>query len=101
MNSLWIVLMLSTFSTSFSLVGGNDEDVKLVQLSVQSFVKAADERNTKRLDEVMHDECRVVLNRQFGSKELSIINKALYLQLIQEEKLGGDQRAVHFCTPLW
>ena len=61
---------------------------------VEEYAKAGDNRDTKTLDQLLHTEFRSVVNRLFGSKDLSVMSKTVYLDLMKQEKIGGDQRKV-------
>jgi Putative lumazine-binding len=65
-----------------------------VEKTIALFAQAADTRNVEQLRQVLHDEFRVSMNRLFGSNTLSIMPKAVYLQMIEEGKLGGEKRII-------
>jgi hypothetical protein len=77
-----------------STIPTNTQEEKVVIEAIQGFIQGADERDQSRLEQVLHPEFRVVANRLMGSNTLRIIDRSLYLQLIKEGKLGGDQRTV-------
>lgn len=56
---------------------------------VASIEKAAANRNIKQLTELLHKDYRVVANRFKGSKNVTIIPKETYLQMMKEKKVGG------------
>lgn len=69
-------------------------DLEKIATAIHEFASAADQRDLKKMDQVLHKDYRSVVNRLFGSKEVSIMDKALYLDLLKQEKIGGDQRTV-------
>lgn len=86
--TIYILSMLTSTMTT------NTQEEQVVIEAIQGFIKGADERDLSQLEKVLHPEFRVVANRLMGSDALRIIDRTLYLQLIKEGKLGGDQRTV-------
>ena len=66
--------------------------------TVKAFAKAADDRNHKALDKLLHPKFRSVTNRLFGSMDLSQMNKTAYIDLIKQGKIGGDKRVVEILS---
>lgn len=69
---------------------------KKVRKAVNAFVTSADVQDADALEKVLHPEFRVVLNRQMGSTETSILDRAGYVGLVRDKKIGGDKRTVNF-----
>lgn len=91
-----LILVLATFIAPFV---GSDElpkstDTEQVVQAVESFAKSADKQDVKQMDTLMHTDFRAIVNRLFGSEEVAIMDKAVYLDLLQQGKIGGDERTV-------
>lgn len=65
---------------------------------VKQFVQGADQRMVEQVDSVLDDNFRAVVNRAFGNDQLMLIPKPVYLDMLREGKLGGDNRTIEF---LW
>jgi hypothetical protein len=73
----------------------SSEDLTKISEAVNTFAMAADQQNADRLDKILHPQYRAVVHRLFGGTDVSLMDKALYLQLIRDKKIGGDKRTVH------
>lgn len=60
--------------------------------AIKTFANAADQRDVKTLDKILNAEFRLAMNQLFGSQELTTMNKAMYLKMIEDGKLGGEER---------
>ena len=92
-----LILKLGTLSIILTTCQGGIAETgkdKIVS-AVNQFVKASDNRNAANLNKVLHHEFRAMVNRLFGSEDMSIMTKDTYLSLIKEEKIGGDDRKVN------
>jgi Putative lumazine-binding len=69
-------------------------DLAKVEAAVRQFSAAGDRQDVASLDKVLHPQYRAVVNRAFGSPDLSLMDKVLYLQLMKDKKIGGDTREV-------
>ena len=69
-------------------------DLEKISKAVHDFSSSADQRDIKNMDKILHKDYRAVVNRLFGSEEVSVMNKSLYLDLLKQEKIGGDSRSV-------
>ena len=72
-----------------------NETVKIKEV-ITAFSKAGDAQDYKSLDNYLDDNYRVVMNRLFGSKEMSVMPKSIYLDKIKSKEFGGDQRSLSF-----
>jgi len=94
MKSLFL-LMSVFFATTVGLDHAEkDTNTTAVVKAVEQFAKSADQRDVKQMDAIMHSNFRAIVNRLFGSEEVSIMDKALYLDLMKQGKIGGDERNV-------
>lgn len=91
------VLFASIFFMTMQLAGyaQNTSDLSKIAEVVRIFSTAGDQQNATNLDPVLHPQFRAVVHRLFGAPDVSLMDKALYLQLIRDKKIGGDKREVH------
>ena len=94
MKSLFLIM--SVFFTTNSSLNTAEEDTNMAAVikAVEQFTKSADKRDVKQMDAIMHSNFRAIVNRLFGSEEVSIMDKALYLDLLKKGKIGGDNRKI-------
>lgn len=86
---------ISLLCIFFSIcVHGQSSDEKQIHQTIAAFSKAGDQHMVSKLDELLDDNYRVVMNRLFGSKEVSVIPKSVYLDKIGTKEWGGDKRKV-------
>lgn len=69
-------------------------EVLQVSEAVHAFAKNADEQDVNAMDKLLHEQFRAIVNQAMGSKEVQIIDKGSYLNLLKAKKLGGDTRSV-------
>lgn len=91
-----LLLFFLAAGLGFQLPAQDGEDLLAVEKAIEQFSAAGDQRDLGQLEKLLHPDFRTVVNRQFGSEEVSLMSKAVYLQLVKDEKIGGDQRQVHF-----
>jgi Putative lumazine-binding len=70
------------------------KDVAKIEATVRQFSSAGDQQDAGQLDKILHPQFRAVVHRLFGAPDVSLMDKALYLQLIRDKKIGGDARDV-------
>ena len=71
-------------------------DEKEIKDTVLAFAKAGDQNDVQTLEQHLDSNYRVVMNRLFGSSEVAIIPRSVYLEKIKSKEWGGDQRQVTF-----
>lgn len=87
-NTILVSLLIAgTFSHAFS-----QTEQEHIEAAIKAFAKAADKRDVKTLDKILHPEFRLAMNQLFGNKEMTTINKTTYLKMVEDGKLGGDDR---------
>ena len=69
-----------------------NKEHKSIENTIREFSKAGDENNSEKLSYYLDDNYRIVMNRLFGSKEVSIMDKTTYLSKIKSKEYGGDNR---------
>jgi len=97
MKSLFLIMSVF-FATNTGNTGLDDNSKKsntdAVVTAVEHFVENVDQRDIKGVDAVLHSNFRAIVNRLFGSEEVAIMDKSLYLDLLKQGKIGGDKREV-------
>lgn len=75
-------------------IGGiaQSKDHKAINEAIAVFSKAGDKNDYNKLNDCLDDNYRIVMNRLFGSKEVSIMPKSVYLEKIKSKEFGGDKR---------
>ncbi|WP_420321851.1 nuclear transport factor 2 family protein [Flagellimonas sp.] len=86
------------FSTLLFTVGcqSQKEDVNAIKKTITNFSKAGDTNNVKELETLLDANYRIVMNQLFGSTEVSVVPRSVYLQKIGSKEWGGDKRELTF-----
>ncbi len=77
-------------------VQAQSTDEKEIKDTVLAFAKAGDQNDVQVLEQHLDSNYRVVMNRLFGSSEVAIVPRSVYLEKIKSKEWGGDQRQVSF-----
>lgn len=78
----------------------NKEDLKEmntakdIMISLEKFISTADKSDIKGLSEVLHDDYRNVQYGFFGEPGVQIIDKQIYLKLVENKTFGGVPRDI-------
>jgi hypothetical protein len=90
-----LILMSIALFSSTAIAQGKaaTEDVKE---AVRQWAAAADRQDADAAAPWMSDQFRMVGNRLFGSPDVSATDKALYLELLRDKKIGGLPRTLKF-----
>jgi|GEM_PF-2661871 len=70
------------------------EQVEAVESCIHTFAKAADQQDLEGLQAILHSEYRTVLNKAFGSDEVTVLNKETYISMAKGGKIGGKPRDI-------
>lgn len=89
-----MMLVLSIVLLSAFTLPETGKDLEKISEKVVQFSKSADQRQMKAMDAVLHPKFRAVVNRLFGSEEVSTMDKTVYLDLLKKGTIGGDDRKV-------
>lgn len=71
-------------------------DMEAIQSTITAFAKAADQNDAKTLAQYLDPNYRIVMNQLFGSSEVNIMPRAVYLDKIAKKEFGGDDRSLKF-----
>lgn len=87
-------LLLTLGAISFGLFAmAQSEDEKAIKIVILSFSEAGDAQDVKALSACLDDNYRIVMNQLFGSTEVNIMPKDIYLNKIEAKEFGGDTRS--------
>ena len=93
MKQAIFMVLLSTFSSwGFS----QESEKSAIQQVITNFAKSADQNNVEAIEELLDANYRILMNQLFGSDELSVVDRATYLEKIRSKEWGGDDREVTF-----
>ena len=70
------------------------DDKQAIKQAIQEFSRAGDLRDLTSLEALTDPSYRIVMNQLFGSSEISVMDRKTYLEMIRQEKFGGDDRKV-------
>ena len=71
-----------------------NSDEKAIKQTIIGFSKAGDVYDADKLATYLDNSYRIVMNRLFGSTEVTIMPKDVYLEKIKTKEYGGDNRKV-------
>jgi hypothetical protein len=91
MKQVLFISLMAIFS-SVDLTYGDDHEA--VEKVIKAFSKAGDERNVAKIEQLTSADYRIVMNQLFGSNEISTMDRATYILMIETKKFGGDERTV-------
>ncbi len=93
MKTLLLTLGLIGLTSLNACAQSQKADQKAIEKTLVTFQTSGDKSDTTALSNVMHPDFRVTANRLFGSSKVSYWNKAAYLGMIAEGKIGGVPRS--------
>ncbi len=89
-----VFFLISLFVLSFQGLRAQSSDEKAIKSLITEFAEAGDQNDAQALDRILDENYRVVMNRLFGSSEVSIMPRSVYLEKIDNGEFGGDKRRV-------
>jgi ketosteroid isomerase-like protein len=95
MKNLVTILTLTMMT---SLTTQAQTDKALIEQVVNQFAKAGDKRDIAQLKTLLHDDFSLAMNRLFGSEKVDFLTKPAYIRMMEEGKLGGDDRSVQILS---
>ncbi|WP_190811593.1 nuclear transport factor 2 family protein [Flagellimonas sp. S3867] len=90
-----IIIWLSALMFSVGCQSQNEE-VKAIKETITNFSKAGDTHNVNQLETLLDGNYRIVMNQFFGSSEVSVVPRSVYLEKIESKEWGGDIRKLTF-----
>ena len=94
MKSSILFILLAMVSMPISQT--QPTDMEAIQSTITAFAKAADQSDAKALAQYLDPNYRIVMNQLFGSSEVNIMPRAVYLDKIAKKEFGGDDRSLKF-----
>ena len=84
------------FLVLFSVVGFSQQktDEKDIERTILLFAKLGDQQDADGLENLLDTNFRIVMNQLFGSEEIMVMSREVYLGKIRKKEFGGDQRKV-------
>lgn len=92
MDKVILVSIFALFMTSGCNAQSSDE--KAIKETILGFAKAGDTNDADKLATYLDGNYRIVMNRLFGSSEVSVMSKDVFLEKIRTKEYGGDNRKV-------
>ncbi|MEM1320089.1 MAG: nuclear transport factor 2 family protein [Bacteroidota bacterium] len=92
MKSILFALSILMTGAAGSTITGSD--MEAISKAVTAFATHADNQDVPKMATVLHKDFRAVVNRLFGSEEVALMDKSLYLDLLKQGKIGGAKRTV-------
>ena len=93
-----LILAAALFTVNITPATLPSDDISAISNLVETFSKSADGRQVTKMELILHDNFRAIINRAFGSDEVDFIDKQTYLTLLREEKIGGDNRHISIAS---
>ena len=94
MKSSILFILLAMVSMPISQT--QPTDMEAIQSTITAFAKAADQNDAKTLAQYLDPNYRIVMNQLFGSSEVNIMPRAVYLDKIAKKEFGSDDRSLKF-----
>lgn len=88
------ISMLGIFGCQEQSETKSNLEMKKIEAIIRAFGSAGDQQNVEQLDKLLNSNYRIVMNRLFGSQEVSVMPKSVYLDKIRSKEFGGDKRDV-------
>lgn len=92
MKTVFFSAIIGLFLSSNIQAQAND--LEAIEQTIVAFMEASDASDATKLGSYLDDNYRIVMNRLFGSNEVSIMPKSIYLEKIKSKEFGGDDRSL-------
>ena len=93
MKKIILVPLMFLIVSTMSCASPKEEEKEILE-TIVLFSKAGDNNDIDKLSLYLDDNYRVVMNRLFGSKEVSVLSRSAYLEKVKNKEFGGDDRTV-------
>lgn len=88
------LFLIGALALAGSTLLAQSSDYAAITETIMAFAKAGDGNDAKALAQCLDDNYRIVMNRMFGSQEVSVMPRVVYLEKIRTKEFGGDAREV-------
>ncbi len=88
------IIAMVTILFSVLTTNAQNQEAKAIKKVIAAFAEAGDQNNAEILSTYLDDNYRVVMNRLFGSDQVNILPRSVYLEKIKTKEFGGDDRTV-------
>jgi ketosteroid isomerase-like protein len=92
MKTTILIGLLGLAASTIGIAQTSEADA--VKNVITAFSKAGDKNDADELAKLLDDNHRLVMNRLFGSKEVSIMTKSVYVEKVRTKEFGGDTRVL-------
>lgn len=94
MKQLFIALMCTILIPMATNAQSEISNYAQIETTIRGFLAAGDKNDAKDLQRFLDDNYRVVMNQLFGSSDVMVVSKDLYVSKIESKEWGGDTRVV-------
>ena len=94
MKKVKLTMLLMSLVTVFN-VNAQKAEIEAIKSVITKFSAAGDANNADKLTMCLDDNYRIVMNQLFGSKDVNVMPKSVYIEKIAAKEFGGDQRKVN------
>ncbi|RMA56745.1 nuclear transport factor 2 family protein [Ulvibacter antarcticus] len=91
-NQIFVIAIVFCFTLN---TYAQSSDTVEITNTINSFAKAGDNNDVQELEKYLDGNYRIVMNRLFGSNEVNIMPRNIYLEKIKTKEYGGDNRRVN------
>ncbi len=91
-----IVSSIAILFISLTMTHAQKEDVQAVKATVKNYAASGDQGDAQKLANYLDPNFRIVMNRLFGSKDVSTLPREVYLEKIRSGEFGGAPRTLTF-----
>jgi len=96
MRNVMLMSIIVLFTTTSCTAQSVEENA--IRETITAYSKAGDVNDADKLAGYLDDNYRIVMNQLFGSTEISIMPKNIYLEKIRTKEYGGDNRKIDITT---
>lgn len=91
-----LILLVTLMALTGSKLKAQTPAMKEVKQTIQTYMTSGDQNDAKTMAALLDPNYRVIMNRLFGSTEVSIMTRELFLEKIESKEFGGDKRSLTF-----
>ncbi len=92
MKNVTLMSIIALLSMTSCKAQSNEEAA--IRETITAYSKAGDINDAAKLATYLDEHYRIVMNQLFGSTEISVMPKNVYLEKIRTKEYGGDNRKI-------